>query len=81
MISPILLNFYSDYMMKETVENMSGITINGQNVTNLRYAEDTVLITLEEIEELKKLQNIIDKLQEVCMEYCKLNQDIGHQQR
>jgi hypothetical protein len=47
------------------MENMPGITINEQNVNSLRYADGAVFINDEE----KKLQIILDKLQEVCMEY------------
>jgi hypothetical protein len=59
---------------------MAGITTNGHNVSNLRCADDTVFITDEE----KNLQNILDKQQEVCMQYkmdisVKKTQDIGHQ--
>jgi len=64
-ISPILFNLYSEYMMKETVENMPGILINGQNINNLRYADDVAFITDEE----SKLQDILDKPQEVCSQY------------
>ena len=41
---PILFNLYSEYMMKDMVENMPGIKINGHNVNNLRYADDAVFI-------------------------------------
>jgi len=61
-ISPILFNWYSEYMMKETVENM---LINGQNINNLRYADDAAFITDKE----SKLQDILDKLQEVFSQY------------
>jgi len=53
--------------LKETVENtcMPGVRINGQNVNNLRYADDTVFVTVEE----EKLQNILIKLQDVRKAY------------
>jgi hypothetical protein len=47
-------------MLKQAAVKMPGITINGQNVNNLRYADDAAFITDEE----KKLQRILDKLQE-----------------
>ena len=44
---------------------MPGVRINGQNVNNLRYADDTVFVTVEE----EKLQNILIKLQDVRKAY------------
>jgi len=64
-ISSILFNLYIVYMMKETVENMPGMLINGQIINNLRYADDTAFITDEE----SKLQDTLDKLQEVWSQY------------
>jgi len=52
-------------MMKETVEIMPGMLINGQNIYNLRYSDDAAFI----IDEESKLQDILDKLQEVCNLY------------
>jgi len=43
-------------MMKETVENMPGMLINGQNIDNLRYADNAALITDEE----NKIQDILE---------------------
>jgi len=60
-ISPILFNLYSEYMMKEKVKNMPGMLINGQNINNLRYADDAASIITDED---NKLQNILDNLQE-----------------
>jgi len=64
-ISLILFNLYSEYMMKETVENMPGMLINEQNINDLRYAVDAAFIN----DERSKLQDILDKLQEVCSRY------------
>jgi hypothetical protein len=50
-----------NYMMTEGVKNKPVITISGQNLNNLSYADDAAFITDD-----KKLQNILDKLQEVC---------------
>ena len=44
-ISPLLFNLYSEFMIKEALENEEGIKFNGVNVTNLRYADDAVLVT------------------------------------
>src|SRR3954469_3928558 len=41
-ISPILFNLYSEFMIKEAMENVEGITFNGINITDLRYVDDPV---------------------------------------
>ena len=54
-MSPCLLNFYVEYIMwnARLVEAQAGIKIAGRNINNLRYADDTTLMT--ESEELKNL--------------------------
>src|SRR3989442_14486843 len=42
-ISPILFNLYSEFMINEAMENMEGIKFNGFNITDLRYFGDAVL--------------------------------------
>lgn len=45
-MSPILVNLYSEELFKEAFEYIGeGIQINGVLINNLRYADDTVLIT------------------------------------
>ena len=55
-LSPCLFNFYSEYIMRNAglEETESGIKIAGRNINNLRYADDTTLMTESE-EELKSL--------------------------
>ena len=55
-LSPCLFNFYAEYIMRNTglEEAQAGIKIAGRNINNLRYAEDTTLMTESE-EELKSL--------------------------
>ena len=43
-ISPILFNLYSEFMIAEAPEHEDGIKFKGINVTNLRYADDAVLV-------------------------------------
>ena len=43
-ISPILFNLYSEFVIKEAMENVDGIKFNGINITDLRYADDAVLV-------------------------------------
>ena len=55
-LSPCLLNFYAEYIMRNTGldEAQAGINISGRNIKNLRYADDTSLM-VESEEELKSL--------------------------
>ena len=54
-MSPCLFNFYAEYIMRNTglEEAQAGIETAGRNINNLRYADDTTLMT--ESEELKSL--------------------------
>ena len=53
---PCLFNLYADYIMQNARLNeaQAGIKISGRNINNLRYADDTTLMTESE-EELKSL--------------------------
>ena len=55
-LSPHFLNLYVEYMMRNPVldEAQAGIKIARRNINNLRYADDTTLLTERE-EELKSL--------------------------
>ena len=55
-LSPCLFNFYAEYTMINTglEEAQAGIKIAGRNINNLRYADDTTLMSESE-EELKSL--------------------------
>ena len=54
-LSPCLFNVYAEYIMRNAglEEAQAGIKIAGRNVNNLRYADDTTLMT--ESKELKSL--------------------------
>ena len=54
-LSPCLLNFYAEYIMRNAglEEAQAGIKIARRNINNLRYADDTTLMA--ESEELKSL--------------------------
>ena len=45
--SPCLFNFYAEHIMRNTEleEAQAGIKIAGRNINNLRYADDTTLMT------------------------------------
>ena len=55
-LSTCLFDFYAEHIMRNTglEETQAGIKIAGRNINNLRYADDTTLITESE-EELKSL--------------------------
>ena len=55
-LSPCLFNLYAEYIMRNAGldESQAGIKIAGRNINNLRYADDTTLMTESE-EELKSL--------------------------
>ena len=54
--SPCLFNFYAEYIMRNAwlEEPQAGLKIDGRNINNLRYADDTILMAESE-EELKSL--------------------------
>ena len=62
-MSPLLFNLYSEFMIREAMEEMEGISFGGFNITDLRYSDDAVLVAD------KKLQKLIDKLNNTCKEY------------
>ena len=55
-MSPCLFNLYAEYIRRNAglEEAQAGIKNDGRNIKNLRYADDTTLITESE-EELKCL--------------------------
>ena len=56
-LSPDLFNIYSEMIMR-TTEDLEGIKIGDNNITNIRYADDTALIADSE----SKLQALVDCL-------------------
>ena len=53
-LSPYLFNIYTEFIFRES-NDLPGITIHGQNINNLRYADDTALIA----DSHDKLQEIV----------------------
>ena len=39
-LSPILVNLYSEVLIEEALENVEGIKVNGKRYTDFRYADD-----------------------------------------
>ena len=52
-----LFNYYSEMILRE-LEVEKGLKVGGQNITNLRYADDTVLLA-ESVEDLQKLLDVV----------------------
>ena len=65
-LSPCLLNFYAENIMRNTglEESQAGIKTTGRNINNLRYADDTTLMAERE-EELKSLLMEVKESEEV----------------
>ena len=63
-MSPCLFNLYADYIMRNTrlAEAQAGIKNAGRNISNFRYADDTMLMV--ESKELKNLLMIVKEERE-----------------
>ena len=63
-LSPCLFNLYSEYIMRNAGldEARAGIKIAGRNINNLRYADDTTLMTESE----EELKSFLMKVKEEC---------------
>ena len=64
-LSPILFNLYSEFMISEALEEEEGVKLNGVNINNLRYADDAALVAYSKT----NLQNMLDKLKETGKKY------------
>ena len=64
-LSPILFSLYSEFLIVEALSDRKGLNINGENINNIRIADDTVLIA----ESNKDLQEMINELNQKCIEY------------
>ena len=71
-LSPCLFNLYAEYIMRNPGldEAQIGIKFVGRNINNLRYADDTTLMT----ESKEELKNLLMKVKEDSEKVClKLN--------
>ena len=59
-LSPYLLNIYTEFIFRESNE-LEGINIHGQNINNLRYADETALMANKP----ENLQKVVTKVKEV----------------
>ena len=58
-LSPNLFNLYTEKIFRE-VKDMKGVVIGGVNINNLRYADDTAMIT-ENTDDLQELLEAVNK--------------------
>jgi hypothetical protein len=47
-LSPLLFNFYSEYVTQEALEDLGDFKVGGQIISMVRYADDLVLSAKEE---------------------------------
>jgi len=65
-LSPYLFNILAEMVMRETLDGFQGgLQIGGRMITNLRYADDIILLTTSESE----LQELVDRLDRVSRIY------------
>src|ERR1043165_1278327 len=65
-LSPYLCNIVAEMVMRETLEGFKGgIKIGGRKISNLRYADDIVLLA----KSVTELQGLIDRLDEVSQKF------------
>ena len=66
-MSPCLFNFYAEYIMRNARlgEAQAGIKIAGENINNLRYADDTTLMAESEEEWKSLLMKVKEKSEKV----------------
>lgn len=65
-ISPYLFNIVSETVMRKALENFhGGITVGGRKISNLRYADDIVLLASS----VDELQDLVNRITEAGQEY------------
>ena len=64
-LSPVLFNIYSEELINEALSQFKGATFNGVSYTNIRFADDTMVVAESE----EELQKMIDSINTACEEY------------
>jgi len=65
-LSPYLFNILAEMVMRETLDGFQGgLQIGGRMITNLRYADDIILLATSEAE----LQELVDRLDRISRKY------------
>ena len=78
-LSPCLFNFYAEYIMRNAglEETQAGIKTAGRNISNLRYADDTTLMTDREEEVKSLLMKVFSTFGPCIFSLCFSNSDIN----
>jgi hypothetical protein len=58
--SPLLFKPHSEFMIREAMEGMKGAKTGGKNITDLRYADDAVLVA----DRIGRMQRMMNSLKE-----------------
>ena len=68
-LSPCLFNLYAEYIMRNAglEEAQAGIKTAGRNISNLRYADDTILMAEREVEVKSLLMKATEESKEVVL--------------
>ncbi|GFS01939.1 RNA-directed DNA polymerase from mobile element jockey [Elysia marginata] len=56
---------FNEYLTQEAISEKSGILINGANINNIRYDDDTVILAESE----EQLQAMLDRIVDKCKQY------------
>ena len=78
-LSPCLLNFYAEYIMRNAglKEAQAGIKISWRNINNLRYADDTTLVAEREKELKSRLMKVKEESEKAGLKQHSKNEDHG----
>ena len=70
-MSPCLFNFYAEYIIQNAMldEAQAGIKIAGTNIDNLRYADDTTLVTESEEEQKNLLMKVKEESEKAGLKF------------
>ena len=70
-LSPFLFNLYAEYIMRNTglEEPQAGIKIARRNINNLRYADDTNLMTENKEELMSLLMKVKEESEKVGLKF------------
>ena len=61
-LSPYLFNIYTEYIFRES-NHMNGLNINGTNINNIRYVDDTTLLANSN-EDLQRIFDVVKSTSE-----------------